>query len=362
VTPPIAVLGGGNGGHCMAADLTLMGERVALYEHPAFAERFRPTIERGGVELRGIGRTGFAKLHRVTTDLAEALAGVEQIHVAIPATGHEAFFKELVPALVAGQTVVVWAGDYGSLRLRQMLSESRPKLDVTIYEAHTLPYGARLAGPATVDLLLTAPRVLISALPATATAKGLPALKRLWPCLEPCQNVLMAALNNPNPIIHPPGSLLNTGRIQYSGGEFWMYREGITEAVARVIRQAFDEARGVAKALDGDLLEYLDRDFRTTASIMGVAFDAPFDTLGVIASIQGPHSIYDRYITEDLPMGLVPTVELGRLVGAPTPVIEALVQIGSVVCGEDYWTTGRTLTSLGLSGLRKDEILALVNG
>ena len=359
---PIAVLGGGNGGHCMAADLTLMGARVAFYEHPKFADRFGPTLAAGGVELRGIGRRGFSKCHLVTTDLEAALRGVEQIHIVIPATGHDLFFDELIPLLKGGETVVVWAADFGSLRLRHLLEARRPGLKIRICEANTLPYGARLCGPAQVDLLLLAPRVLIAALPARETAEALPPLRELWSCLEPCPNVLMAALNNPNPIIHPPGSLLNTGRIQYSRGDFWMYREGITEAVARVIRAAFDEARAVARALDGDLLTYEDRDFRTTASIMGVAFQAPFDTLGVIASIKGPHTIHDRYITEDLPYGLVPTVELGRLLGMRLPVIESLVNLGSVVCGADYWHTGRTLESLGLARRSKADILALVNG
>ena len=40
-TNPIAVLGGGNGAHCMAADLALAGYDVNLCELPAFRESFR---------------------------------------------------------------------------------------------------------------------------------------------------------------------------------------------------------------------------------------------------------------------------------------------------------------------------------
>jgi opine dehydrogenase len=141
-----------------------------------------------------------------------------------------------------------------------------------------------------------------------------------------------------------------------------MYREGITESVSRVIRQVYEESGRVARAFDFDMTEYQDTDFRTTCSIMGVEFVAPFDTAGVIASIIGPCSVGDRYITEDLPFGLVPRSQLGQVVGVATPVIDGFVSIGSIVCREDYWQTGRTLEKLGLAGLDKDGILEVVAG
>jgi len=135
-----------------------------------------------------------------------------------------------------------------------------------------------------------------------------------------------------------------------------------TATVAGVILAVFNEVVALAKALGAEMLQYEDRDFRTTASIMGVAFQAPFDTLGVLASIEGPHTVYDRYITEDLPFGLVPMVELGRKLGVSTPLMEAIVNIGSVVCHENFWETGRTLETLGLADLNKEEMLKLVEG
>ncbi|MDP2858402.1 MAG: NAD/NADP octopine/nopaline dehydrogenase family protein [Bacillota bacterium] len=364
IEKPVAVLGGGNGAQTMAADLTLAGHVVHLYETPKFAAnpRFAPVLDSKVVELTGIGRTGKARIARVTTDMREALEDVEWINVAIPATGHEVFFEELIPHLRDGQTVVVWAGDYGSLRLAHMMKEKGVTKKVTIAEGNTLPYGTRLEGAGRANLLLLAPRVLLAALPGTRSAELVEKLKPVYPCLEPCENVLVAGFCNPNPIVHPPGSLLNVGRIQYSGGEFWMYREGITEAVARVIRSVFDEVEAVAKGLGMSVLQYEDRDFKTTATIMGVAFQGPFDTIGVIASIAGPHTIQDRYITEDLPFGLVPVSQLGDKLGIDTPLIDGIVSIGSVVCRENYWKTGRTLKRLGLDALSPCEIARYVNG
>ena len=139
-----------------------------------------------------------------------------------------------------------------------------------------------------------------------------------------------------------------------------MYTEGITESVARVIREIYMESQRVAHELGFQMTQYKETDFRTRVSIMGVEFVAPFDTHGAIGSILGPSSVQDRYITEDLPFGLVPRSELGRLVGVSTPVTDGIVSVGSVVCREDYWQTGRTLKQLGLADMAKDEIRRLV--
>jgi len=162
--------------------------------------------------------------------------------------------------------------------------------------------------------------------------------------------------------VHPPGSLLNVGRIQYSKGNFYMYEEGITEAVARVIRDVYDETASIASAYGCDVLRYEERDFRTTVSIMGVAFQAPFDTIGEIARILGPKTIHDRYITEDLPMGLVPAAQLARLAGKPAHLIESIVYLGSAVCDTDFWRDGRTLEKLGLADMTVAEIRKVVDG
>ena len=356
----IAVLGAGNGGQCMAADLALAGHEVVLCELPAFAERLRALAGDPVIELSGIGRTGRARLAGLTFDVGEAARGATLLNLVVPAFGQRAFYEELLPHLRDGQIVVVWAGDFGSLALRELVRAQRPELDAHIVETNTLPYGTRLIEPGKVVLPLLAPLVLAAAVPADTPGPALPLLRELWPCVEPGADVLGVALSNPNPVVHPPGALLNVGRIQYSAGAFNMYREGITEAVARVIRGVHGEVRAVADALGTSVLEYRDEDYRSKTSVMGVAFRAPFDTDAVIGDIAGPHSIDDRYITEDLPFGLVPVAELGERVGVATPLIESIVTLGSSVCGRDFWTEGRGLDELGLAGLGRDEILASV--
>ena len=359
---PIAVLGGGHGAHAMAADLTLAGYEIRLCEHPRFAEseRFKPTLEAGRIELGGIGRSGDASPALITTDFAAALDGARLVNLAIPAFGHALFFEAMAPHLTSDQIVVVWAGDFGSLHLAQVLKASAPEHTPTIFEASTLPYGARLAGPAKVDILLMANRVLVAALPATETVKWLDDMREIYPMLQPAEHVLQAAFANPNPIVHPPGSLLNVGRIEHTGGDYYMYGEGMTPAVLRVIHQIFRESSAVAEKLGFTIPGYPEDDFAKPASIMGEVFEREDDKYAVIAGIRGPTSLQDRYITEDLPYGLIPVAELGDRVGVETPTIDAILQIGSLVCERDFRGEGRDLEALGLAHLEPAQIIRYV--
>lgn len=358
---PIAILGGGNGGHQMALDLTLRGFNVNFCEHPNFKESFRNTLETKVIENTGLIEDK-AKIHKVTLDFKEAMEDVDIIYLVIPAIAHETFFDNMIPHLRDGQLVVIWAGDAGALRLAKRLREEVPNKKVYIAETNTLPYGTRLVGPSKVDLFVKAKKMLFSTFPGKKTEENLELVKDTFPVLESIDNILSVSFSNPNPTVHPPGTLLNIGRIQWSKGEFYLYREGITEAPSRIIRMVYDETLAVAKAFDFRMREFEDEQFRNPCSVMCVDFWAPFDKGGIVANMRGPSSIYNRYITEDLPYGLVHRSQLGDLVNIPTPIIDSIINLGSGICESDFWK-GRTLVELGLAGMTKEQIMEyLQNG
>ena len=61
-----------------------------------------------------------------------------------------------------------------------------------------------------------------------------------------------------------------------------------------------------------------------------------------------PASLDARYVTEDVPYGLVPLAALGRVAGVPTPIADALTAIASAALGRDFAREGRTLERMGL--------------
>lgn len=118
--PVFAVLGGGNGGFCTTADLTLRGYQVRLYESPAFEQTIEPVIRTGGIYLRGVAGEGFARPAMVTTDIEAALEGADIILVVVPAMGHKSLAQACAPYLKCGQILVLIPGCFGGvLEFRQ---------------------------------------------------------------------------------------------------------------------------------------------------------------------------------------------------------------------------------------------------
>lgn len=112
----VAVLGGGNGAHAMAADLTLKGLEVNMCEAPEFKENFKTTLERQEINfVDAWGKEKIVRLHKVTTDFKEAIKDVDYIMMIIPAIGHKRFFDAIMPYLEDGQTIVTWPGNYSAL-------------------------------------------------------------------------------------------------------------------------------------------------------------------------------------------------------------------------------------------------------
>ena len=75
-----------------------------------------------------------------------------------------------------------------------------------------------------------------------------------------------------------------------------------------------------------------------------------------LTPITGPDSIWNRYLTEDCPNGLVPWSELGKLCGVPTPTMDAIISIYSLVHERDWREQGLRLDVLGLDGMTVEQI------
>jgi opine dehydrogenase len=62
---------------------------------------------------------------------------------------------------------------------------------------------------------------------------------------------------------------------------------------------------------------------------------------------KGPVVVDSRYISEDVPQGLVLLESLGHKLKVETPVCSALINIASAALGRDLRKEGRTLERLG---------------
>jgi len=346
----ICVIGAGNGGSAMAGDMTLAGHRCRLFEFSEYADNLNPVISQGGIHVTGIARTGFAKVAMTTFDLAQAVKGTNLIMVTTQALIHERVAREMSPYLSDGQTVVLWPGSGGTLVFRKVWDELGMDRRVLLAEAVTFPYCCRrLKGPGTVNIhRVDGPRMLLAALPAEDTPTVLQALEGVYTnVVQAAVSIIEPALYNCNIIVHPVGALLNMGRIEQSKGEFWMYKEGLTPSVKKIIYQMDAERMTLFRALGYSPYTY-DEVFRDCFNMDIAQF--------AVTSSKGPFSMRDRYITEDIPMGATLTLSLGRKAGVSMPTYESIIHIASVVNDTDYYRSGRSLENLDLSDLSLEEL------
>ena len=353
VPATVAVLGAGNGGKATAADLILRGFPVRLYDR--FPEAVADVQARGGIYLHGSAQSGFAAVETATTDLAEAVRGAEVL-VVVPAFAHEFLIGELVPLLTDGQTVLFTPGYLGSVILRNRLREQRPDLHVTVAETCSLPYACRLIGPAEVGLRGVKIALDLAACPARENETALAALQPLFPILTLTKNVLEVALGNPNPVSHVPTCLLNWGRVEGPRTSQWHdFEEWVTPGIHRIQERLDAERVAVIAGLG---LTGMDHHAWSLRAYGGKPKDF-LTTKGEIPA--NAMAVPERYITEDVPMGLVPLEALGQAAGVPTPVATLLISLASVLHEREYRQTGRHLGVLGWHGLTTKDILKQVN-
>jgi opine dehydrogenase len=361
----IAVLGGGNGGHAVAANLSLAGFKVNFFELPQFSESFGKVLRTKEIRIEGVSIDGTAKLNIATTDIQQAIKDAEVIFVITPAFGHKAMAEVCAPFIQDGQIIVLMPGSGGSLEFVNIFNQKKVKREVSFAESCTLPYGARLKGSGHVSVLINAVILPTGVFPSNKTGEVIPKLKQFYPMITPAKDVLEAAINNPNPIVHPVATLLNAARIEHSKGEFYLYAEGMTPAVARTYESLNHERLAICKTLGyklyhWDNLEFKDYNLGETEEecryrILNTSMDAAFGKDGIYAGIKmkGPEHLKDRFVTEDVPYGMVLLSTLGDLLGVPTSTHDAVIQLASVINRTDYWKTGRGMKQLGLSNLDK---------
>jgi opine dehydrogenase len=95
----IVIIGAGNGGKAAAADLTLQGKGIRLFEFPEYGSNIEELLKTRTLRATGAVE-GQAELHMVTTNLSEAMEGADTIMVCTQALTHDRIARELAPLFV----------------------------------------------------------------------------------------------------------------------------------------------------------------------------------------------------------------------------------------------------------------------
>ena len=343
----ITIIGCGNSGLIHAAKLFEKGHQVALLKTSNTNGRFFDIIqdERGfrakDDTIQGCGREFFVKPILITRDVKAAVSFAEIIMVMTTTLQHEFVAQLIAPYVKDGQIIVLVPGYMGSLIFKKYINK-----DIIYSEWETTAYNGRIVNNEYARISFYNPRNAISVLPIFKTQEVLGILSACFDNTKYTRkHILESAFHNPNMIVHPVGILFSASRIEYSNGEFWMYREAFTPSVVNVIR-AFDVQKNkVLQAFDCEPLDYFE------AAKWRNEEDLNIDAMAVFRSFadssnKGPSFINHRYLLEDVPMGLGLYISVAKLVGVDTSVQEGIVSLASALLNKDLKSGARTIRYL----------------
>ncbi len=355
----ITILGCGNGGRSAASEIALRGHRVTLYEMPQFAESIAKIKETKVIKAVGVIE-GTAQIHKVTCDIAEAVEGAEVIIIIVPTMFQLSYARLLAPHLEDGQNIVLMPGSLGSLEFVEEIRNLGIEKDITVSDFAALPYATRIISPDTVRIFGRRAVLSMGVFPADKADRVMPIMEDIYPGIETMRDVLEAGLSNPNPTLHCLGVLLNAGRIEYSHGEFYYYEEGLTPGVCNAVENIDQERVNIGSALGLNLLTLKDTYPIMKYGPKGDSFWQVIRGVQPLMGVKGPGELDNRYLTEDVPIGLVCYSQLGRQLGVDVKLMESVIHIAGAVLKRDFYDNGRTLERCGIRGMDTENLINYV--
>jgi opine dehydrogenase len=358
----VAVLGAGHGGCAAAADLTARGFVVHL--HARRDATLEPLRHAGGINARGV-QEGLFPIALMTTDIAEAINGVDLIMLVVPSSAHTYYARALAPLIDGSVPIFLNPGHTGGgLHFLKELRDAGYRGLVKTGETVSLTYVTRMEGPAAVGIYSYMRKQRFAALPGRYVDEMYDIVHTIYSEIIKASSVIETALANMNAVFHPPGMILNAGWIQRTNGNFKFYKEGITDAVGRVSQAIDDERIVVAKALGVPARSFMENFYgaglTTKEGFESGSISFACEESKPNETIKSPSSLDHRYVHEDIGYGLVPFAALGRLAGVATPAIDAMVLMASIGTGIDYNVEGLTLEKMGLEGMNVGQFMHFV--
>ena len=358
----VAIIGAGIGGIYLAAELGIAGFKLRL--HDIDDGRLSDIRAFGGIDVEG-ERGGFAAVEQATSDLRAAVDGADVIIIVTGGNAQPAVARSLAPLLRDGQIVLLVQGNTrGSLIVRRALDAAGCHAEVAVAEMDNYPYSCRRLAPTRIRPIIAKRWLQIATFPGNRIAAVRRRLAPMFPQAVAAPNTLYTGFTNANAMLHVANCVANAARIE-SGDHYKFYAEGVTPAVARLYQAINAERVAVAAALGAtvpSLEDWFDRVYGVReASLVETCQRLTYNSDGPYQATGTPSSLEHKFITEDVPTGLIPMSALGAAARVPAPAIDALVATVRSMTGKNFAAEGRTLERLGLRGMSAVEIVRVMN-
>lgn len=344
----IAVIGTGNVGVAFAADLSIKGHEVTLLKTSSYkSDAFERLIKNGKrVFLKEKSTYTETVIKEVSKDLSK-VAEAEVIFCTIQSNFYEGIVERIHQYLHNDQIVVCICSYASSFyfekhcrKLPMLVEATGPYLEGRV-ELNDKPnevvfrVGCRLE------------RCPFAASPSQNQMEKIEKLRNLCNSFNHEYSMLESALLNPNMVLHTVGSIMSLSRIEYSKGNFCMYREAYTrnnKATLCIMLKLDEEKKKVLNTLHQRPI-----DIFKAGGFMGEDKLESFYRYSESSDRAiSPTSVHSRYITEDVSEGLVLMESIALHIGLELPVTSSLITLASVALGIDFRKTGRTIQRLGI--------------
>jgi len=252
----ISILGAGNGGTAVAAELSMRGHEVSLIKtsNSMHDENFNYLLEnKGTVKINENGKTVTARIRHVSRDLSR-ISKSQVVIIYIQTNYHEDLIKRIKPYLRDGQIILF---NPGYLSTAYVLKHC-PDINLTVCEAQSSFVDCRISEPGTIKVGFRNVRNPLGIYPVCRTKESAKILNNLGYPFAYLPSVIEAALHNPNLIVHTVGGIMSIPRIEKTNGDYCMYHEVFTPSVWNILEKLDKEKMDVMEKLGCERIPYVE--------------------------------------------------------------------------------------------------------
>ncbi len=312
----ISIIGAGGTGLSAAAYLHLQSQNVKVYVRSEAKRTFWDTHP-----LNVRGKVNTSLFLPMVKSMEEAAKFAELLLVCTRANDHEAVVRELTPHLRDGQCLLFLNGTWGAVKAYRYFQKSGSRAQISIGETANMPFIASLS-PDFENLHFKALKEEISYAVIGEEAKASELLHLLAPKVIRVTSPASTSLSATNPIIHCATCLFNMTRIE-NGEDFHFFAEAMPERVTAFMEACDRERIAIGQALGltlFPLLTVLNSFWNSRCATLHEALT----TNPSYATVKGPTDMSSRYLSEDLPCGLMSLIDLSDMLHIDAPHLHTL--------------------------------------
>jgi hypothetical protein len=360
----ITICGGGNAAHAMIPIIRnhFFGKINLFLPYGNEATHFQKLIDEKRFLTATIrDKKIYGRPDKVSKFAKDACREADLILMPLPAFAHEPTLLQIAPFLkeeaIIGAIPARSGFEYAALKI---LKDNK-KEKVKIFGMQTLPWACRIKEYASkVDILGKKRSVGMAAFPHKITSELASFLTRLLDLkIEPLPNMLTLSLANVGQIIHPGimyGLFKGKEELKYRKEEIPLFYQGVTKEISQTLKTMSDEILVLTKEIKNtdkiinlnhvlglkDWLIYSYEESIEDKSTLQSCFVTNRAYQGLCAPMKKINNNYflpdfqARYLTEDVPYGLVVTKSIAQLAKVDMPVIDEVILTISKWIGKEY--------------------------